>query len=95
MTPLVRAAWHGYVEVMKGLLAHGASPEIQAGNRQWLIHMAVRSNKLPVIRYALELGQDANAKDIVCIQPASPAPTPPPREMQPTADETILCSVIY
>jgi ankyrin repeat protein len=69
-TALLWAARRGDLETLKGLLQHGANPNISDQMRRSPLHMAARSRSLPVIQALIKYGADPIAKNFLNETPA-------------------------
>jgi ankyrin repeat protein len=79
--PLECAIVYGRVEVIKALLAAGASPTVRTSTGETALHAAARWGKKDSVQALLDAGQDINARMLGGITPlmvATEGPTTPP-----------------
>lgn len=63
-SPLLWAARHGHVYIVKLLLDNGANPAVADSSGFGLLHLAVHSSNVLMVSYAVHLEIDVNAPDV-------------------------------
>lgn len=62
-TALMRAAYHGYDDIMKTLIASGANVDMADRGGATALHLAARNGRVEAVKMLLKYGADINAAD--------------------------------